>query len=93
MVIKKKGFNEIENSDIRGIYGFLSNILKLVDPMENAAILKLNKYIGNRIFLTNSTDIDYSQYNTHAYIFGKNRNHNFSGTIFNKNHEKEKVII
>lgn len=89
----RKGFNSIENSDIRGIYGFLSNVLKLNDPMENTAILKLNKYIGNRIFLTNSTDIEYSKYNTHAYIFGKNRNNNFSGTIFNKKPEKEKIII
>lgn len=89
----RKGFNEIENSDIRGIYGFLSNVLKLNDPMENTAILKLNKYKGKRIFLTNLNDIDYSKFNTHAYIFGKNKNNNFSGTIFNKIPEKEKIII
>ena len=89
----RKGFNSIENSNIRGIYGFLSNVLKLNDPMENIAILKLNKFKGKRVFLSNLNEIDYSKFNTHAYIFGKNRNNNFSGTIFNKKPEKEKIII
>lgn len=89
-----KNISVLDDLDIRQIYQFFANILKMESPL-NEAVYHFNEYVGKREYKTvrSDKDINISEYDTHTFVFGANRSNNFSGTKFNRKHTDNQLII
>ena len=89
-----KNINVLDDLDVRQIYDFFAKILQMETPM-NESVYHFNTYEGVRELKTVrcSNDVNISDYDTHAFVFGANRNNNFSGTKFNRKHTDNQLII
>lgn len=89
-----KNINVLGDLDIRQIYQFFANILKMESPL-NEAVYHFNEYTGEREYKTvrSDKDVNISEYDTHAFVFGPNRKNNFSGTKFNRQRTDNQLII
>lgn len=89
-----KNINVLGESDIRQIYDFFARILNMETAM-NETVYHFNEYIGQDEHKTVrcSNDINISDYDTHAFVFGANRMNNFSGTKFERKRTDTQLII
>lgn len=89
-----KNINVLDDLDIRQLYDFFAKILKMKSPL-NEAVYHFNDYKGKRELKTVSTskNINISDYDTHAFVYGPNRQYNFSGTKFNRKRTDNQLII
>lgn len=89
-----KNISVLGDLDIRQLYDFFANILQMASPL-NEAVYHFNEYKGIRESKTvrNINDINISDYDTHAFIFGPNRINNFSGTKFKRQRTDNLLII
>lgn len=89
-----KYINVLGDLDIRQIYQFFAKILKMKSPL-NEAVYHFNEYTGEREYKTvrSDKDVNLNKYDTHAFVFGANRQNNFSGTKFNRKHTDNQLII
>ena len=89
-----KNINVLGDLDIRQIYQFFAKILKMKTPL-NEAVYYFNEYEGvlESKTVRSTNDINLSEYDTHAFIYGANRINNFSGTKFNRKRTDNQLII
>ena len=89
-----KNINVLDDLDIRQIYDFFAKILQMESPLTES-VYHFNAYEGNRESRTVrcANDVNISEYDTHAFVYGANRNYNFSGTKFNRKHTDSQLII
>lgn len=89
-----KNISILDDLDIRQIYDFFANILKMETPL-NESVYHFNEYNGENEYKTvrTSKDINISEYDTHAFVFGANRTNNFSGTKFDRKRTDNQLII
>lgn len=89
-----KNISVLDDLDIRQIYDFFAKILKMVTPLTES-VYHFNEYNGENEYKTvrNSKDINISEYDTHAFVFGANRTNNFSGTKFDRKRTDNQLII
>ena len=89
-----KNINVLDDLDVRQIYEFFANILQMESPLTES-VYHFNTYEGNRESRTVrcANDVNISDYDTHAFIYGPNRKYNFSGTKFNRKHTDNQLII
>lgn len=89
-----KNISVLDDLDIRQIYQFFAKILNMESPL-NEAVYHFNEYTGKREIKTvrSTNDINLSEYDTHAFVFGANRANNFSGTKFNRKRTDKQLII
>ena len=89
-----KNINVLDDLDIRQIYEFIAKILNMETAM-NETVYHFNEYIGQDEHKTVrcSNDINISDYDTHAFVFGANRMNNFSGTKFERKRTDTQLII
>ncbi len=88
-----KNINVLDDLDVRQLYEFIAKILKMKTPL-NEAVYHFNEYKGIRESKTvrNSNDVNISDYDTHAFVYGSNRKYNFSGTKF-KRQRTDNILI
>ena len=89
-----KNISVLGDLDIRQLYDFFANILQMETPL-NEAVYHFNEYKGIRENKTvrSTNDVNLKEYDTHAFVFGANRNNNFSGTKFNRKRTDKQIII
>ena len=89
-----KNINVLDDLDIRQIYDFFAKILKMETPL-NEAVYHFNTYEGKVDYKTvrSTNDVNLNEYDTHAFVFGANRQNNFSGTKFTRKHTDNQLII
>jgi hypothetical protein len=90
-----KNINVLDDDlDVRQIYDFFARILQMESPL-NEAVYHFNEYIGEDEYKTVrcSNDINITDYDTHAFIYGPNRINNFSGTKFKRQRTDTQLII
>lgn len=89
-----KNINVLDDLYIRQIYDFFAKILQMESPLTES-VYHFNTYEGNRESRTVrcANDVNISEYDTHAFVYGANRNYNFSGTKFNRKHTDSQLII
>lgn len=89
-----KNISVLGDLDIRQIYNFFAKILQMETPFTEA-VYHFNEYAGKREIKTvrSTNDINLSEYDTHAFVYGANRNNNFSGTKFNRKRTDNQLII
>lgn len=89
-----KNINVLDDLDVRQLYEFIAKILNM-DTAMTEAVYHFNEYKGKRDLKTvrTSKDINISEYDTHAFVFGANRNNNFSGTKFDRKRTDNQLII
>lgn len=89
-----KNINVLDDLDVRQIYEFIAKILNMETPL-NESVYHFNTYEGVRESKTVrcSNDVNISDYDTHAFIFGPNRKYNFSGTKFKRQRTDTQLII
>lgn len=89
-----KKINVLDDLDIRQLYEFIAKILNMETPL-NESVYHFNEYTGNRESKTvrSDKDINISEYDTHAFVFGANRKNNFSGTKFKRQRTDTQLII
>lgn len=89
-----KNINVLDDLDVRQIYEFIAKILQMETPLTES-VYHFNVYEGKDDYKTVrcSNDININDYDTHAFVFGPNRNYNFSGTKFNRKHTDTQLII
>lgn len=89
-----KNINVLDDLDVRQIYDFFANILKMESPLTEA-VYHFNEYAGEREYKTvrSTNDVNLNEYDTHAFVFGANRQNNFSGTKFNRKRTDNQLII
>jgi hypothetical protein len=89
-----KNINVLDDLDIRQIYNFFAKILQMESPLTES-VYHFNTYEGNRESRTVrcSNDVNISEYDTHAFVFGPNRINNFSGTKFVRKRTDTQLII
>lgn len=89
-----KNISVLDDLDIRQLYDFFAKILKMESPL-NEAVYHFNEYTGVRESKTVkcTNDVNLSEYDTHAFVFGANRQNNFSGTKFNRKRTDNQLII
>lgn len=89
-----KKINVLDDLDVRQIYQFIAKILQMESPL-NEAVYHFNEYIGEDNYKTVrcSNDVNISDYDTHAFIYGANRKNNFSGTKFKRQRTDTQLII
>ena len=89
-----KNISVLDDLDIRQIYQFFANILKMDTPL-NEAVYHFNEYQGIREIKTvrSTNDINLREYDTHAFVYGVNRANNFSGTKFDRKRTDNILII
>lgn len=89
-----KNINVLDDLDVRQFYQFIAKILNMETPMTEA-VYHFNEYIGEYEYKTVkcSNDINISDYDTHAFIYGANRQNNFSGTKFIRKRTDTQLII
>lgn len=89
-----KNISVLGDLDIRQLYDFFANILQMDSPL-NEAVYHFNEYKGIRESksVRSTNDVNLKEYDTHAFVFGANRNNNFSGTKFNRQRTDTQLII
>lgn len=89
-----KNINVLDDLDVRQIYDFFAKILQMETPL-NEAVYHFNEYIGEDDYKTVrcANDVNISDYDTHAFVFGPNRKNNFSGTKFKRQRTDTQLII
>lgn len=89
-----KNINVLDDLDVRQIYQFIASILQMETPLTES-VYHFNEYIGKDDYKTVrcANDINITEYDTHAFIFGPNRINNFSGTKFNRKRTDTQLII
>lgn len=89
-----KNINVLDDLDIRQLYEFVAKILQMESPLTES-VYHFNEYEGNRESKTVrcTNDVNISEYDTHAFVYGPNRKNNFSGTKFNRKHTDNQLII
>lgn len=89
-----KNINVLDDLDVRQIYQFIAKILQMESPLTEA-VYHFNEYIGEDEYKTvrNANDINISDYDTHAFVYGPNRKYNFSGTKFKRKRTDNQLII
>lgn len=89
-----KNINVLDDLDVRQIYEFFAKILQMESPL-NEAVYHFNEYIGEDDYKTVrcSNDVNITDYDTHAFVFGPNRKYNFSGTKFKRQRTDNQLII
>lgn len=89
-----KNINVLDDLDVRQIYDFFARILQMTSPLTEA-VYHFNEYIGEDDYKTVrcSNDINITDYDTHAFVYGPNRINNFSGTKFNRQRTDTQLII
>lgn len=89
-----KNINILGDLDIRQLYDFFAKILKMESPL-NEAVYHFNEYKGIRESKTvrSDKDVNISEYDTHAFVYGANRANNFSGTKFTRKRTDNQLII
>lgn len=89
-----KNINVLDDLDIRQLYEFIARILNMTSPLTEA-VYHFNEYIGEDDYKTVrcSNDVNISDYDTHAFIYGANRKNNFSGTKFKRQRTDNQLII
>lgn len=89
-----KNINILDDLDIRQLYDFFANILQMDSPL-NEAVYHFNEYKGIRESksVRSTNDVNLKEYDTHAFVFGANRNNNFSGTKFDRKRTDYQLII
>lgn len=89
-----KNINVLDDLDVRQIYGFFAKILQMESPL-NESVYHFNEYIGENEHKTVrcSNDVNISDYDTHAFVYGPNRQYNFSGTKFIRKRTDTQLII
>lgn len=89
-----KNINVLDDLDVRQIYEFIAKILQMETPLTES-VYHFNEYIGEDDYKTVrcSNDVNISDYDTHAFIYGPNRINNFSGTKFKRQHTDTQLII
>lgn len=89
-----KNINVLDDLDVRQIYEFFAKILKMETPMTES-VYHFNEYIGEDDYKTVrcSNDVNISDYDTHAFIYGAHRKNNFSGTKFKRQRTDTQLII
>ena len=89
-----KNINVIDDLDIRQLYEFIAKNLNM-EPALNESVYHFNVYEGKDDYKTVrcANDININEYDTHAFVFGPNRNYNFSGTKFERQRTDTQLII
>ena len=89
-----KNINVLGDLDVRQIYDFFAKILQMESPL-NESVYHFNEYQGIREIKTvrSDKDINLSEYDTHAFVYGANRQNNFSGTKFVRKRTDNQLII
>jgi len=89
-----KNINVLDDLDVRQIYEFIARILKMETPLTES-VYHFNEYEGKDYYKTVrcANDINISDYDTHAFVFGPNRKYNFSGTKFKRQRTDTQLII
>ena len=89
-----KNISILDDLDIRQLYDFFAKILQMESPL-NEAVYHFNEYKGEREIKTVrcSNDINLSDYDTHAFVYGQNRQYNFSGTKYKRKRTDKQLII
>lgn len=89
-----KNISVLGESDVRQIYGFFAKILQMESPLTES-VYHFNTYEGKDEYKTVrcSNDINITDYDTHAFIYGSNRMNNFSGTKFKRQRTDTQLII
>lgn len=89
-----KNINVLDDLDVRQIYEFIAKILQMETPLTES-VYHFNVYEGKDDYKTVrcSNDVNISDYDTHAFIFGPNRKYNFSGTKFKRQRTDTQLII
>lgn len=89
-----KNINVLYDLDIRQLYDFIAKILNMESAL-NESVYHFNEYSGEREYKTVrcSNDVNISDYDTHAFVYGPNRTNNFSGTKFDRKHTDNQLII
>lgn len=89
-----KNISVLGDLDIRQLYDFFANILQMDSPL-NEAVYHFNEYKGIRESksVRSTNDVNLKEYDTHAFVFGINRNNNFSGTKFDRKRTDNQLII
>ena len=90
-----KNINVLDDDlDVRQIYDFFAKILQMESPLTES-VYHFNEYIGEDEYKTVrcADDINISDYDTHAFVFGPNRKYNFSGTKFKHQRTDTQLII
>ncbi len=89
-----KQINVLGDLDVRQIYEFIAKILKMESPLTES-VYHFNVYEGKDDYKTVrcSNDVNISDYDTHAFIYGANRKNNFSGTKFKRQRTDTQLII
>ena len=89
-----KNINVLDDLDVRQLYEFIAKILKMKTSL-NEAVYHFNEYTGVRESKTVkcTNDVNLSEYDTHAFVFGANRMNNFSGTKFERKRTDTQLII
>ena len=91
---KGKYISILGDLDVRQIYDFFAKMLNMETPMKEA-VYHFNEYQGIREIKTvrSDKDINLSEYDTHAFVYGANRQNNFSGTKFVRQRTDNQLII
>ena len=90
-----KNINVLDDDlDVRQIYEFFTKILKMETPLTES-VYHFNVYEGKDDYKTVrcANDVNISDYDTHAFIYGANRINNFSGTKFKRQRTDNQLII
>lgn len=89
-----RNINVLDDLDIRQLYDFFAKILFMKSPL-NEAVYHFNEYTGECKYKTvrSDKDVNISEYDTHAFVYGANRSNNFSGTKFNRKRTDTQLII
>lgn len=89
-----KNINVLDDLDVRQIYEFIARILKMKTPLTES-VYHFNEYIGEDDYKTVrcSNDVNITDYDTHAFVYGPNRKYNFSGTKFKRQRTDTQLII
>lgn len=90
-----KNINVLDDDlDVRQIYEFIAKNLQMESPLTES-VYHFNVYEGKDDYKTVrcSNDVNISDYDTHAFIFGPNRKYNFSGTKFKRQRTDTQLII
>lgn len=89
-----KNINIIDDLDVRQLYEFIASILHMETPLKES-VYHFNVYEGKDDYKTVrcANDVNISDYDTHAFVYGPNRKYNFSGTKFNRKRTDNQLII
>lgn len=89
-----KNINILDDLDVRQLYEFFAKILQMESPLTES-VYHFNEYIGEDDYKTVrcSNDVNISDYDTHAFVYGATRKNNFSGTKFKRQRTDTQLII